>query len=243
MTSRFVDVPRTAALIGAVETSKEKHRLIRAISQYSEALKSWRPGAELLAVSHLFMGVESLKKAAWRHLVSAQGISARQLGAQWGFDENGRMNLDTFLDAEARVRLIFSANQECHQLAKYVSDHFEHGFSNAGELHTKARNCVIPTARHLREAIFSLLSLEMDTLHVFTSDYAEPRGPARLEQYFFAELMGGGEKLAAEGSEYPICLWRSSFDDQFNHPEVSVQAKERNDVELRSRSIRDPHPI
>lgn len=144
MTSRFVDVPRTAALIDAVETSKEKHRLIRAISQYVEALKSWHLGAELIAVSHLFMGVEALKRAAWRHLVSVKGISADELGAQWGFDKNGRMNLVTFLDAEARVRLIFLGNQECHKQAKHVSDHFEHGFSNAGELYTKARNCVTP---------------------------------------------------------------------------------------------------
>jgi hypothetical protein len=233
MTSRFVDVPRTVALISAVEASEEKNRLIRAISQYSEALKSWRLGAELLAVSHLFMGVEALKRAAWRHLALVQSISDTTLGAQWGFDENGQMKLHNFLDAEARVRLIFSGDQECHRLAKYVSDHFEHGFSNAGNLHPKARNCVIPTARYLREAIFSLLSLDGDILQAFTSEYAEPRGAARLEQYFFGELIGNGEKLAAEGSEYPICAWRSSFEDvSFNSAIQKYQSKPRNELTL-----------
>jgi hypothetical protein len=139
-TSRFIDAGATSSVIGAVAAHPDRDRLVRAISQYSQALGWCRTGYELLAMAHLFMGAESLKKAAWQHLLATSGSSADQLAREWGFKDNGRESLEQFLDQQARVRLVFKNDSGCHKAAKHVSDHFEHSFSNAA-------SCIPPLAK------------------------------------------------------------------------------------------------
>jgi hypothetical protein len=206
LTSRFANLKGLNALVTALVEHSERDRLIRAASQYNEALNLFRNGSELLVVEHLFMGAEAIKKAAWRHEIAERDITKVQLADEWGYDKTGKLNVDEFLDAEARLRLVFARDSECHKLAKHVSDHFEHGFSTAGALFAKSRSCLIRTASHLRNAIFEILKLQQDVRSILER-YRRPRGPLGTNKYVRAVLVGGGDGLAAEGQEYPMFDW------------------------------------
>ena len=214
LTSRFIDVTVAGQVISALPRDVERNRLTRAISQYSEALKNWRTGDELLALSHLFMGVEAIKTACWRSKVIATGESREKLAAEWSYLEGGRLPLKVFLDQEARVRLVFKGDQKCHRLAKMTSDHFEHGFSNAGELYQAAGESLVPTAEYLREAILTISDLSPESRELMLGKkYKTPRGPLGMETYLRGFLVGEEECLAAEGTEYPFCRWKAGLKD------------------------------
>jgi hypothetical protein len=204
LTSRFIDTSACAELVSAFARSGERDRIVRATSQYYEALRNWRSGSELLALSHLFMGVEAVKKACWRSYLAVAGTTKEQLAAQWGYKEDGRLSIDAFLDLEARLRLVFQGDRECHQVAKTTSDHFEHGFSNAGSLYKGAGESLVPTARYLREAILSLVDLSAESRETLCGDrYRRTRGPLGMDTYLRAHLNGYNDKLAADGADYP----------------------------------------
>jgi hypothetical protein len=214
LTSRFVDTQATAKLVDAIAQCSERHRLIRSISQYYEALRNWRMGLELLALAHLFMGVEAVKKASWRRLIATRGISKEDLAAEWGYSSDGRRGLDDYLDTEARLRLIFQGDDTCHRAAKRTSDHFEHGFSSAGKLYKGAEESLVATAAYLREAILSILDVSDDVRELLlVTKFKKPRGPLGLDFYLKSHLVGKGEKLEADGTEYPYCVWRSGLAD------------------------------
>lgn len=208
MTSRFIDISACGELVSAFAKSGQRDRIVRATSQYYEALRNWRSGSELLALAHLFMGVEAVKKACWRNCIAVSDKSKEQLGAEWGYKEDGRLSIDAFLDAEARLRLVFQGDRDCCQLAKGTSDHFEHGFSNAGSLYKGAGECLVATARYLREAILSLVDISAESRDVLLGDkYRKARGPSGVDTYLRAYLKGEIDKLAAEGTDYPFCEW------------------------------------
>jgi hypothetical protein len=206
-TSRFVDVLAVQALVSALAKHPERDRLIRAVSQYSEALSNWRAGSELLAVSHLFMGVEAIKTACWRHAIASAGTTKEDLAKEWGFRNGGRLSREQFLDQEARLRLVFSGDAECHRLAKETSDHFEHGFSSAGALYEPARGALVKTAEYLRMAVLCLLNVSGEHRELLLGPkYKRPRGLPGLDMYISGYLVGEGE-LAAPNNEYPVCRW------------------------------------
>jgi len=217
---RSVPLDATASLLTAIAHSGERNRLIRAISQYSEALQLWENGSELLVLSHLFMGVEAIKKAAWRAEVTTRNISKESLAAEWGYDKNGRLGIDDFLDQMARVKLVFQGDSSTHKVAKKVSDSFEHGFANGGHLFAPAASAIVPTAKYLRAAIIGLAKPPPEYSSALLSDlYSSPRGPAGVDHYFYGKLRGPeSAKLAAEGQDHPYCIWR-----------IDVKARRKDD--------------
>lgn len=76
--SRAVPMQAAVALLSAVATHHERDRIIRAITQYCEALQRWEIGNELPVVSHLWMGVEAIKTAYLRTHLEQRGIVPRQ---------------------------------------------------------------------------------------------------------------------------------------------------------------------
>lgn len=217
---RVVPIDETAGLLSLIASHEQRDRLIRAISQYSEALLRWEHGNELLVLAHLFMGVEAIKKACWRGEITRRGITKEELACEWGFSADGRVRIDDFLDRSARLRLVFKDDAKHHRIAKEVSDSFEHGFANAGTLFKPAASALVPTAAYLREAIFNLLELPDEHREVLLSDtYKYPKGPAGIEQYFRALLIGPPDaRLAAEGQDHPYCIWQ-----------IEVEARQEED--------------
>jgi hypothetical protein len=214
---RSVPVGATAAFIFALTNHAERDRLIRAISQYSDALARWQSGNELSALSHLFMGVEAIKTACWRDEISRRGISAETLAIEWGFDGAERLRLEQFLDQNARVRLVFEGDREHHRIAKKVSDDFEHGFQNAGKLFAPSRGALVPTARYLRKAILKMVGMDAtDEATLLGDRYLEPRGPAQLEMYLRGKLIGDGTILAEDGYDHPFCDWNLNIETTRN---------------------------
>lgn len=216
-TSRFIDPAATAGLITAVATSPERDRLVRATSHYCEALRDWRVGHELLALSHLFMGVEAIKTASLRHYLATKNMAREALAGEWGFADNGRLTIAAFLDQEARVRLVFKGDVESHRLARRTSDAFEHGLENAGKLYEPAGQCLVATAAYLRQAIIEVANVPDDIRKALLSDaFKRPRGPAGVDSYIRSTLVGAGEDLAAAGNEYPHYGWKHQIKCAFH---------------------------
>ena len=54
---RSIDAEAIAALVAKVNGHPERRRVMRAIAQYTEALRSWVVGNEIPCLAHLYMGV------------------------------------------------------------------------------------------------------------------------------------------------------------------------------------------
>lgn len=222
LTSRTVPMEASCALIAAIEHHPDRDRLLRAVMQYDRAVRLWALGNELLVVAHLFMGVEALKVAALRQHLAAKGISKEELGAEWGYKpKGGYMTLDSYLEAAARVHLVCEGDKLHHDIARRVSDSFEHGLKNGGELFEEARDTLVPTARHLRRSILRVAGVGDEHVDVMTSDrYATPRGPGGFEQYFRTTLVGDGDQLSETGYDHPMCEWTHDMESAELDPET-----------------------
>lgn len=211
-TSRFMNIRASTSLISAIAASPSRHRLVRAASQYSEALTHCRTGCEVLCVAHLFMSAEALKVAAWRHVCRKSGVTKEELAAEWGFKVGGRMTIDAYLEQEARLKFVFDGDVECHKQARMVSDAFEHGFEDAPKLYKPAGECLLSTAAHVRRAIMAVADLATDEMQTLLSaPFARPRGPAGIDSYVRSKMVSSADTLAAPGVEYPHYAWRPSI--------------------------------
>jgi hypothetical protein len=221
LSSRFIDLETIGPLVeGLLKLpDKDRDRLARTISQYSEALRYWRMGNEVLVISHLWMAVEALKRACWRQELARLSITQQQLAAEWGYDPSGSLREKEFLDRVARKRLIFQ-DDPIHAVAKNVSDAFEHGFQNAGTLYVPAREAMLPTARFVRRAVLNILERSTENHAGLTQDkYERPRGPDELELYWRTTLCGEAEHLGLPGDEYPM------YQCEFGLEKVSFNAE------------------
>jgi hypothetical protein len=213
LSSRFVDRESVTALLQLMAGHREQDGLTRAISQYSEALNHWRLGAELPTLAHLFMGVEAIKGPMWRERVAQTGVSKEDLAAEWGYDSRRRMTLEEALNAASREILVFKGDAATLKKAKDVSDAFEHGFRNAGMLYKPARESLHLTAHYLRSAILEVAGMNETEREGLLTKFAKPRGLGGLEMYHISTLVGDGDRLAAEGQEYPHFAWAVDYED------------------------------
>lgn len=210
--SRRVPMDATVAFMSAIAVHPERNRLVRAITQYNQALIRWSMGNELLCVAHLFMGVEALKIACLRKQLDETGVSREELANEWGFVPAPNWTVDRFLDQESRTRLVFHGDALHHKLAKEVSDKFEHGLANGGDLFKDARETLVPSAEHLRRAIIELSGIAECHASVLLSEkFKWPRGLGELEQYFRSTLVGEGEISGGAGWPHPCWEWRHTI--------------------------------
>jgi len=158
----------------------------------------------------LFMGIEAIKKVAWRSALKMRAITKQELASEWGFREDGRLKVDEFLDQYARQSLVFQGDISTHQTAKKVSDAFEHGLENGGNLFAPAAKVLVLTAKYLREAILRLSGLEPRFIDELCAEgYSSPRGPAGLEQYLRGKLVGPeSAQLNQNGYDHPFFQWK-----------------------------------
>jgi hypothetical protein len=220
--SRFVHIPATREVLAALAGHPDRERIMRALGQYSLALEHWTPGSELLTIGHLFMGAEALKTSCWRHAVRIAGKTPEALAREWGYDPARRMSVEAFLDEQARVRLVFDGDHDCHRKARHTSDAFEHGFSNPGSLFGPAGQVLVATAGQIRRAVLSLLQVSADACTVLENErYRRPRGLPKLDTYFHGTLLNAENEagLAAPGNEYPMFRWSTELKELRYDPE------------------------
>lgn len=195
---------------------REPHGRQNAAAQYEAALGHWRGGHEVLALAHLYMGVEAITNVVHRRYVSANEIDDRALARAWGVDEeNGGL-----LRAEVRKRLIFAGDTEAYRIAKRASDGFEHGFLDLGDVRQKAQRVLLTTALLLRKAILESLDLPADLVAALLSSPADsPRGGIAIDRYLWGTLEGPPDgPLAPPGDRYPHFDWTSVIKEASRTP-------------------------
>lgn len=188
--------------IGKID-ARDRDRVLRACAQYHQALMYWAPGQELLALAHLYMGVEAITKTVLRQECAKRSLDEHALTTAFGIERKE-------LDSTIRRDIIFSGDHECYSEAKRASDGFEHGFLAFDELQalaTKRRN---KTATYLRGAILRVLAPPAEVREELEKR-AVAVGAWRIVRNFRGWLLGKGDELAAPGQEYPILNWRSTI--------------------------------
>lgn len=98
------------------------------MTQYALALGHWRPGHEILALAHLFIGMEALTPVALRRELSRSRLTEDELARSWGIEERRAGARRTRLAAEVRRRTLFRGDEETATKARKASDGLEHGF-------------------------------------------------------------------------------------------------------------------
>jgi hypothetical protein len=212
-TKRLIDAGRTLSVLAEIENHPDLERLMRAMAQYRLALHHCAPETELLALAHLFMAAEALKKAALRTHLRRAGLVDTELGQQWGFDPERRQTLDSFLQEKARVELVFQGKEEIHRAAKQASDGFEHGFTRYDHLHEKASKAIDQTFRLIRSSILDVCGLTDEIEAFWRQDpYDTPRNTGRLVRYVWATIECDSDEICHSSQAYPTFIWRSKID-------------------------------
>ncbi len=180
----------------------EHQRPHRAAVHYAEALKAWGPGTDLRTVTHLWMAIEAMTKAALRIELKLTGLDQEQLVADWGIHLRQ-------LDGEVRSRLILHGDAPTYADAKFVSDAAEHSFASFADIHPRAAAIRDTLAAHVRLAILELAGVDASTRKMLTSGpFARPRESFPMTRLFRGRL-GGEGPLAAPGQPYPWVNWTS----------------------------------
>jgi hypothetical protein len=202
---RFIDTTATVRILECFDNHPEFDRLIRAVEQYRIALLHWRPGREILALAHLFMGMDALTKVALRRELEAAALNDPEAYAE-------RLGVELReLDGDVRRRILFQGDAETASSAKRASDGFEHGFLAANVIRPLATGARDLTARYLRAAILDLAGASEELRSTLTNPpFRDPFNPW-VVRYMRGHLLGEADALAAEGQEYPIFLWRSKL--------------------------------
>jgi hypothetical protein len=146
---------RSSALrmLGCLGGNSDRDRIVRASRHYWLALGHMQPGAEHLALAHLYMGVEALTKVALTQHMQRETMDAAGLADAWGLSSKERERLTHSLEVHARRECIFAGDTETYTRAKDASDGFEHGYLAFDEVWALASQVRTKTAQHLRNAL------------------------------------------------------------------------------------------
>ncbi len=200
-----------AACTAFLGLKTDSARISRGLRQYELALREWHLGGEWLALSHLYMAVETLTKAVIRKTVADRGITEEDLAQSLGVvtDDPDRPRWHQILGERVREQIIFDADSDTYQTAKKASDGLEHGFMGLDEVAAHAVKCADKTFHHVRRTIVELLDLPAaaadELMAIKPKDVQSRRKIARCR------LIGAAEDPAAEGQLYPLLEWSSSI--------------------------------
>jgi len=170
--ARLVNAGATGALIKAVALHPESDRLHRVISQYSIALQNWSPGRDILALAHLYMGMEALTEVAIQEECRRPGLDKEQMARALGHEKVGDIG------PHFRREVLFQKDNECYQKAKDASDGLEHGYKGFPEIQTLARAARDRSAAYLRAAIIRMSGIDEKNTHVLLNPLSVPALPA-----------------------------------------------------------------
>lgn len=199
----------------------ESERIRRALAQYYQALRNWEPGQEVLAIAHLWMGVEALAPAVLRRVLVEQQTNRSELAASWKVDERN-------LEAEVRKRLIMRGDTEAYATARKASDGFEHGFLGFDDLRNHSERVRAKVANYLRLSILNELGLDASDAAIISSPPYDKPGHLGSAKYLRGKLVAAGDEIAAAGQAYPFLKWKTTFRELPNpdSDEVTVKMEE-----------------
>lgn len=212
---RRIPVATTVATLEAIartgrSDARDAARLMRAANQYLLALRYWKRRHELLCVSHLFMAAETLKVVALRKALRDTGFEEAELARSWNL-RPGEPRTRPLLEASARRRLVFHADDDTERKAADISDGFEHGYRDLGDLHGPSVDVRDTTGHHVRSSLLELAGLPEESLAELASDrYDDPVDMTEYVRYVRGRLLGPGDDLAPAGDEYPYLEWTSA---------------------------------
>jgi hypothetical protein len=194
------------AMLGALEKHHERDRIHRATAYYAHALEQWRPGTELSALAHVYMGMEAMTPVELRAELEARGYSRDELCVAWGIDLKR-------LDPTVRERLIFQGDSATYKKAKDASDGYEHAYRPFPELHSDAKDVLLKAASYLRQTIVKRLQLgPVMEAEALAPPYDTPFH-LHFAKYLRGKLLEVGEDPAAEGELYPFMVWSSKVSE------------------------------
>lgn len=207
----------------------DRSRLMRAVIQYSDALQHWKPGGELYALTHLYMGIEAITPLSIAQEVKRRGLKSRKelerelrgppadsLALRFAtlIYRRAGGSVTSKLDSWARRELIFRGDKETFRTAKGASDKLEHGLAHHSAIHELAKKSVGKTAGYLREAMLSFLPLSPDDMAALKGEkFAKPAGTGGFERQLLATLTANNDEVAAGDQAYPHVRWEFNLLD------------------------------
>lgn len=218
-------------LVGIAQLSEaDRPRVMRAITQYSDALQHWKPGSELYALAHLYMGVEAITEIVVRREILKRGTKSkaelarkvmdplrRPLSlrfADWLYKRKTGRVPPAPLETWVRREVIFRGDVETFKTARDASNKLEHGLAQHDEVHKLAVRCVSTCARYLREAILDLISMsDDDKIRLTTEPYASPANTQGYDRQLLGVISSDEEDLAAPDQMYPSVRWEFDLKD------------------------------
>ena len=200
-----------AACTAFLALKTDSARISRGLRQYELALREWYLGGEWLALSHLYMAVETLTKAVIRKTVADSGITDEDLAQSLGVvtDDPDRPRWRQILGERVREQIIFDADSDTYQTAKEASDGLEHGFMGLDEVAAHAVKCADKTFHHVRRTIVELFDLPAAVADELMS--IKPKDVQSRRKIARGRLIGAAEDPAAAGQLYPLLEWSSSI--------------------------------
>jgi hypothetical protein len=224
-------------------------RVDRALRQYELALREWYVGGEWLALSHLYIAVETLTPAVIRKIMADRAISEEELAQSLGVVTDGPELPDWRRELGVRIRreVIFAGDTSTYRAAKEASDGLEHGFLELDKVVRNALKSADKTFFYVRRTIVDLLQLPAAIADELMT--IKPKDVQSRRKVVRGRLLGVADDPAPEDRFYPVLEWRSqigsvvregsSFTMSGNdlltvrtHPDVSFQLTR---IELRGR--------
>jgi hypothetical protein len=186
-------------------------RIGRGLRQYELALREWYLGGAWLALSHLYMAVETLTKAVIPKTIADRGITEEELAQSLGIvtDDPDRPRWPQILGEQVRQQMIFGADTDTYKAAKEASDGLEHGFLELDKIAAHALKCADKTFHHVRRTIVELLDLPTTIADELLT--IKPKDVQSRRKIVRGRLIGAAEDSAAEGELYPLLEWSSDI--------------------------------
>jgi hypothetical protein len=222
----------TLALLAAVNAHPDSEMLRRAVVHYGSALRHWKYGHEVLAVAHLWMGMEALTPVV-RHQACRQLQLPEELWrSSWRFVVEANESLK---DNGIRRDILFQGDLQAYTDARKAMDGYEHGFMAFEAVRSQALAVRNATALYLRTAIVVLSGLDkVNSELLFGPAFLEPFDAIPISRYLRGTLIGETDELAAEGQAYPILHWRTRLAalSRTSDGQYKVRYKEKYVAEL-----------
>lgn len=204
---------------------RDRPRVIRAVTQYSDALQYWKPGSELYALAHLYMGVEGITEVVTRSEVSKRNLRNKAELARAVMDPHKRPVLLKIadwlyrlktehvppapLDLWVRREMIFQGDRETFKTARTASNNLEHGLAQHEEVHQLAVKCVTKSASYLRGTILDLLPLSKADRDALNGEpYGSPANTRGFDRQIIGAIDSETDDVAAADQAYPYILWK-----------------------------------
>jgi hypothetical protein len=199
----------TPACTALLTLRSDSARIGQALRQYELALREWYLGGEWLALSHLYIAVETLTEAVIRKVTSDRGISEEELARSLDVvtPDPERPRWRQILEQQTRKQIIFDSDSDTYKTAKEASDGLEHGYLELGDIAQHAVRSADKTFFHVRRTILDLLGLPSEIASELMT--IAPKDVLSRQKVARGRLLGVADDPAPDGMRYPILEWHS----------------------------------